>query len=904
MVGFLFGGDTGETAQSLARKRDIQDALARQIMGSQPKTAQEGIGALLSGIGVGISRYRTDKAQKAGTDAASTLYNSILGTPARSTTSAPSVAPGVMGGNMPKVDSKGNTPVATVGNDEIRSGIISSANALGIDPVDLATAISYETAGTFDPTKRGPTTQHGQHRGLIQFGETQAVENGVDWNNPVGSQLGENGAVVSYLRKAGVKPGMGMMDIYSAINAGTVGRYGASDANNGGAPGTVADKVNNQMAGHRQKALALLGQGGATVGEPMAYYDDSGMSVESRQPLFSPDAQTRPAGDARSTVDANAPRNAAEAVTAMAGGNMPATSPFVSPFVDPRMQSAAATNEAGASLSDEVAAFEQTPEYQSRFPGRQLRPFQPGETRPNADGSYSTEITTTWQLPSGEWVNVPSLWMGPNGPQQFSPDDEQGILGAMAGYEKQNGQTFQRYRSAQEAEEAARGRSEAGGAGAGPQMGNGLPAEFQRSQQLASASGGIMNALNGGAPASEAQIAQARAAGSVPQPEAANGQGGVDPRLYEILSNDFATPEMKAVARTMLQQQLGEQEAAREEETWRRRQEYEQQAAQNDPLYRIKLQQAQNELEGGKKQPLINAGNGNVYDPNTKEWITPPGASGAGGEFRFSGNSVEAQALNGLLDSKQLTPVQAQQLAAGKTISGPNGELIFLTPQGVFGTPSQGGGAVQPIMPNGGQQAPQGGNQATPQATPEAVPQPVPQAQPDQRSQNDPSALPPGQAVRNGNIQLTEPKVPEAQKNRAASVDQAYKALNTELDRYSELVEKTGIEAMPGKSKDQLNSVRQGVMLQLKELFNLGVLNGPDLSLMERMIYDPVIDPLKEGGIMNMPDQLFTSIAGNPGARAKSSVDELKRMIGNIRNSVSSPRNDQGGENDPLGIRK
>lgn len=144
---------------------------------------------------------------------------------------------------------------------DLRNGIIATARALGIDPADLATAISYETAGTFDPTKRGPTTQWGQHRGLIQFGEPQAREYGVNWDDPLGSQLGPDGAVAKYLRKAGVRPGMGMMDIYSAINAGSVGRYGASDANNGGAPGTVADKVNGQMAGHRQKALALLGEG-------------------------------------------------------------------------------------------------------------------------------------------------------------------------------------------------------------------------------------------------------------------------------------------------------------------------------------------------------------------------------------------------------------------------------------------------------------------------------------------------------------------------------------------------------------------------------------------------------------------------------------------------------------------
>ncbi|MGB1214783.1 MAG: hypothetical protein ACPG4X_15565 [Pikeienuella sp.] len=141
----------------------------------------------------------------------------------------------------------------------LREGIISSAQALGVDPIDLATAISYETGGTFNPTQSGPTTQWGQHRGLIQFGEPQAQQYGVDWSDPVGSQLGPEGAVVSYLRSTGVRPGMGLLDIYSAINAGGVGRYNASDANNGGAPGTVRDKVDQQMEGHRRNALALLG---------------------------------------------------------------------------------------------------------------------------------------------------------------------------------------------------------------------------------------------------------------------------------------------------------------------------------------------------------------------------------------------------------------------------------------------------------------------------------------------------------------------------------------------------------------------------------------------------------------------------------------------------------------------
>ena len=147
-------------------------------------------------------------------------------------------------------------------NQQIANGIRATAASLGMDPYDLATIISYETAGTFDPTKAGPTTQWGQHRGLIQFGEPQARQYGVNWDDAVGSQLGENGAVAQYFRGNGYEPGMGLLDAYSIVNAGAPGRYNASDANNGGAPGSVADKVNNQMAGHIANARRLLGEPG------------------------------------------------------------------------------------------------------------------------------------------------------------------------------------------------------------------------------------------------------------------------------------------------------------------------------------------------------------------------------------------------------------------------------------------------------------------------------------------------------------------------------------------------------------------------------------------------------------------------------------------------------------------
>lgn len=99
----------------------------------------------------------------------------------------------------------------------------------------------------------------------------------------------------------------------------------------------------------------------------------------------------------------------------------------------------------------------------------ELRPFHPDERRDNGDGTYSTEISTTWQLPDGKWVNVPSLWMGKDGPKQFDASDEDGILGAMQRWEAKSGQQFPRFASMEEAEAAAQARSAAGGAGAGQQ---------------------------------------------------------------------------------------------------------------------------------------------------------------------------------------------------------------------------------------------------------------------------------------------------------------------------------------------------------------------------------------------------------------------------------------------------
>jgi hypothetical protein len=126
--------------------------------------------------------------------------------------------------------------------------------------------------------------------------------------------------------------------------------------------------------------------------------------------------------------------------------------------------------------------------------------------------------------------------------------------------------------------------------------------------------------------------------------------------------------------------------------------------------------------------------------------------------------------------------------------------------------------------------------------------------------------------------------------NRKSSVKAAVASINDQLNRYEELVGKYGVEAVPGPAKDQLLTVRRGLQLQLKELFNLGVLNGPDLELMDSMLWDPSVGG---SGAGNIPSQLYTGATGGASARAKTSAAELRRIVKSIEDSVEG-KSDQG----------
>lgn len=100
---------------------------------------------------------------------------------------------------------------------EKAAAIAATAQRLGIDPNDLATAISFETAGTFDPAKKNPTSSA---TGLIQFTSATAKGLGTSTKALKGMSFDDQMVYVEkYLKAMGVgKEGQTSLGaIYDAI---------------------------------------------------------------------------------------------------------------------------------------------------------------------------------------------------------------------------------------------------------------------------------------------------------------------------------------------------------------------------------------------------------------------------------------------------------------------------------------------------------------------------------------------------------------------------------------------------------------------------------------------------------------------------------------------------------------
>ena len=92
------------------------------------------------------------------------------------------------------------------------------------------------------------------------------------------------------------------------------------------------------------------------------------------------------------------------------------------------------------------------------------------------------------------------------------------------------------------------------------------------------------------------------------------------------------------------------------------------------------------------------------------------------------------------------------------------------------------------------------------------------------------------------------------------------------LQDYEEIFADGGATMMPGARRDQLATAHRDLQMQMKELYNLGVLNGPDLDLMNSIL----LNPTSVGG--NIMDALGIA---DMEERIPANISEVRRMMTN-----------------------
>lgn len=173
------------------------------------------------------------------------------------------------------------------------------------------------------------------------------------------------------------------------------------------------------------------------------------------------------------------------------------------------------------------------------------------------------------------------------------------------------------------------------------------------------------------------------------------------------------------------------------------------------------------------------------------------------------GTSQDAIAVQYLIDQGKMTPEEGAQWLAGKVATGPNGELSYVTPQAVIGR----GGGASPL-----QAAAQGADDMMlKQGTPQSA----------------------------GVINIRAPQQvskEEIEKIRKAEADS--ETLINALQGYASAFKKAG-GMERGKSaldfSTNLNTKYNNAALLVKgdTLYNLGVLSGPDLEILQKTVADP-----------------------------------------------------------------
>ena len=389
MAGFLFGAGTGDTATSLKRKRELIEELQNQIMGTTPKTTAEGIAAVIKGAATGIGKYRADKVEGEKTGAASSIYNKIMGDYS-SKFPAPEAA-GQVSATSP-VNSSQRAPVNISGD---KAGFVSSllpaaqeaAARTGVDPRIIVAQAALESGwGKSAPGNNlFGIKSHGQSGGnslmtseVVDGKTVRQRDNFRAYGSPAESVNGYADFITENPRYKGMRSAKGL-----DAQIDELGRSGyATDPE-------YASKIRSIAQGIELPAEVASVDPQAAFGAVLA--DPSQIAPEDAQRL--------------------------QAMRGPTGGNTPYSGPGAK--IDTPMP-VYDTNglhmpQQGGSLTDEVAQFQQSPEYAAQFPGQQPQQAMPQPVRQQPMQQMNPALAQSQSQQYAQSVNNAT---GGNQPQQ------------------------------------------------------------------------------------------------------------------------------------------------------------------------------------------------------------------------------------------------------------------------------------------------------------------------------------------------------------------------------------------------------------------------------------------------------------------------------------------------------
>lgn len=289
-AGFLIGGDTNETPQSLARKR----ALIAQIMasGRAPTTIGEGLNALGDGIVANVLGRRADAAEQAGIASANDAFSPIAamlsggyGANASPSASAPrpSSAPSPEGQPpIPGIQQSGPSSLGSSPDTAAVEGYIrQAASARGIDP-DVAVKVA-RSEGLGPGIWQSNYVKDGRRE--TSYGPFQLL---------VGGGLGDK--FQRLYGKSPADPSTVQQQVDFALDEAATGGwspwYGAAKVGVGSRTGLD----NARALGYQQtpaptsaaEAVTAMGQGGQLPDQASAYVDPMVVTPNSRPQAMAP----------------------------------------------------------------------------------------------------------------------------------------------------------------------------------------------------------------------------------------------------------------------------------------------------------------------------------------------------------------------------------------------------------------------------------------------------------------------------------------------------------------------------------------------------------------------------------------------------------------------------------------